>query len=314
MQVRERDGGNGYSGQSDPRLLFGLGADRDVDFVEVVWPDGGVQRVERPGCDTLLVVRQDPALYDGPARAKPGPPRPRRVAPRDAEPPAIPDETLDHTLSSMENELRASLDRYTPASAYRGLCVKYGRHDRAIAFLEALVAERPSVRSRMELALAYVDKIPSCGGVAAVVSKGTLARKSLDQMDIVIAELGDEWVGYYIRGMNHLHWPRALRHSDDAAADLRRCVELQEMGSGSGDAVHDERTCVALGDALAKDGDLRAAREAWSRAQRRFPASPLLRERLATDDPARLRDLIQEARSLERPIDTDLSFLDPRAP
>ncbi|MBZ0269067.1 CRTAC1 family protein, partial [bacterium] len=38
LQIRERDGGNGYSGQSDPRLLFGLGGNAAVDFVEVAWP------------------------------------------------------------------------------------------------------------------------------------------------------------------------------------------------------------------------------------------------------------------------------------
>ncbi|MBZ0266986.1 hypothetical protein K8I85_02420, partial [bacterium] len=216
--------------------------------------------------------------------------------------------------SSMEAELRASLDRYTPASAYRGLCVKHGRHDRAIAFLERLVAEDPTPRARMELALAYVDKIPSCGGVAAVVSKGTLAKKSLDQMDLVLAELGDRWVTYYIRGMNHLHWPRALRHSDDAADDLRHCIELQQRGLGSGDPDHDERAYVALGDALAKDGDLDAAIEVWTGARRLFPASPLLGERLSAPGAPELQELIQDARSLERPIDTDLSFLDPHAP
>ena len=29
----------------------------------------------------------------------------------------------------------------------------------------------------------------------------------------------DMWLAYYCRGMNHLHWPRALLHSDDAARD-----------------------------------------------------------------------------------------------
>jgi hypothetical protein len=43
VQIREVDGGNGYSSQSDRRLLFGLGGADHVDRVEVRWPDGTVQ-------------------------------------------------------------------------------------------------------------------------------------------------------------------------------------------------------------------------------------------------------------------------------
>ena len=52
-QIRERDGGVGYAGQSDPRLHFGLGRAERVEMLEVRWPDGGVQILEesarRPG-------------------------------------------------------------------------------------------------------------------------------------------------------------------------------------------------------------------------------------------------------------------------
>ncbi len=42
--VAQRFGGGSYQSASDPRLHFGLGDDRRVDFVEVRWPSGQVDR------------------------------------------------------------------------------------------------------------------------------------------------------------------------------------------------------------------------------------------------------------------------------
>lgn len=60
-QVRERDGGNGFAAQSDPRLHFGLGAAERVERLEVRWPGGGVQVLEDVPADQHLTIRQEPA-------------------------------------------------------------------------------------------------------------------------------------------------------------------------------------------------------------------------------------------------------------
>jgi hypothetical protein len=70
------------------------------------------------------------------------------------------------------------------------------------------------------------------------------------------------------------------------------------------------RTHVALGDAYAKDRKFEAARAAWRAGLERFPGAPELLARLAIDDDDGLLRYVEEQRSLERPIDTDLSFLD----
>ena len=44
--------------QQDPGLLFGLGKRKRVDWVEVRWPSGTVQRVRRPKIDRPLVLRE----------------------------------------------------------------------------------------------------------------------------------------------------------------------------------------------------------------------------------------------------------------
>lgn len=56
--VEAKRGSNGYLAQSDPRLLFGLGEETEVEWVEVRWPAGHVQRFDGPFAaeDSLLLV------------------------------------------------------------------------------------------------------------------------------------------------------------------------------------------------------------------------------------------------------------------
>ncbi|HWL92668.1 MAG TPA: CRTAC1 family protein, partial [Phycisphaerae bacterium] len=74
-QIRERDGGNGYSGQSDPRLFFGLGKELTVDLLEVRWPDGGLQYMENVRADQFLKIRQNPDQYGIRLALQTAPPR-----------------------------------------------------------------------------------------------------------------------------------------------------------------------------------------------------------------------------------------------
>ncbi|MFQ5495009.1 MAG: FG-GAP-like repeat-containing protein, partial [Phycisphaerae bacterium] len=235
-QIRERDGGNGYCGQSDPRIHFGLGDRSAVRLLEVRWPDGGLQYMEDVAADRILVIHQDPARYAGRLAIEIDPPKPWRRADDGSTPTSPPPDPkeVDRILSEVEQELHKGLTGFSLASTYRARCVDFDRHDRAIDFFKQRVNRNPQDdRARIELGCAYIDKIPTCGGLAAIVSKGTLARKSLDQLDLVIDTHGGSWVAYYTRGMNHLYWPRALRHSDDAVADLERCLEIQAAGRAS---------------------------------------------------------------------------------
>ena len=52
-----KDGGSGFISQHDPRLLFGLGKDASVEWIEVTWPHGKVERFAgeaRSGATLLL--------------------------------------------------------------------------------------------------------------------------------------------------------------------------------------------------------------------------------------------------------------------
>ncbi|MEM8931276.1 MAG: FG-GAP-like repeat-containing protein [Acidobacteriota bacterium] len=309
--VRERDGGNGYSGQSDPRLQFGLGTIDAIDSVEVRWPDGGVQYVDEVAVDGELVVQQDPAQYVEPRHVLAPPAVSAQVAaavaPTRAPRQELSDEALDNLLGDLEERLALGFDRPT-ANDYRHLAAEHGAHDRAIDFLTARVADGTSTRDawRVELSLAYVDKIPSCGGLAAIVCKGRNAQLGIDALDAVLAEQPDSWLAIYSRGMNHLHWPKALRHSADAARDLERAVSLQAAADAPSD--WHLRTWVALGQAYAKNGEVAKARDAWTRGLGVFPEAEELRTYLAITDDEAVREKVEDARSLEQPIDTDIRF------
>lgn len=314
-QIREHNGGKCYAGQSDFRLHFGLGQETRVDLLEVRWPDGGLQYLENVALNQFLTIRQTPEAYASQLAVSRPPPKPWQRSKPQAErtAPRIDPAELDRLLTQMEAFIRTSLDSYRIASTYRARCADHDQHDRSIRFFQSLVAAEPgNWRARIELACAFVDKIPTCGGMAAIVSKGTLARKSLDQLDAVLAKEPDSWVGLYTRGMNHLHWPRALRHSDDAVADLERCAHLQER-SGRLEP-HHLRIYVCLGDAYTKAKEYDRARQAWRRGLKYFAAARELTDRLQIKDATGLLKYVESQRSLEKPIDTDLSFLDRELP
>ena len=197
------------------------------------------------------------------------------------------------------------------ASKYRGQCVKLGEHERAIQFFEQLAREQSTVRNvRLQLSSAYVDNIPTRGGMAAIVSKGTLARQGLDQLDMLIDADATWWPAVYARAMNHLHWPKALMHSSAAARDFRSCIALQTKGDQPPNArSYYVRVYVGLGDALAKNGNFDAARTAWQEGAEIFPGNSELIERLALTTAADARKFVETVRNLEQQIDTDFTFL-----
>ena len=56
IQVDEVRSGSGYISQSDLRLFFGLGAQNQVDRVEIRWPSGVVQRLSTVKANQILTV------------------------------------------------------------------------------------------------------------------------------------------------------------------------------------------------------------------------------------------------------------------
>jgi tetratricopeptide (TPR) repeat protein len=118
------------------------------------------------------------------------------------------------------------------------------------------------------------------------------------------------WPAVYSRAMNHLHWPAALRHSDAAARDFRKCIALQTEGNAVPDGrSYYVRAYIGLGDALAKDGNFENALQAWQEGLAAFPGNTELQKRIALKTEDEARSFVESVRNLEEQIDTDFSFL-----
>ena len=142
-----------------------------------------------------------------------------------------------------------------------------------------------------------------------MVSKGTLAKNSLNQLDMLLEADPTWWPAVYSRAMNHLHWPRALRHSAASAEDWRRCLALQTQNGSPNEHAYYVRAYIGLGDALAKDGHFGEAQKAWKEGLDAFPRNPDLEERAALRTAEEARAFIGKVRNLEQQIDTDFTFL-----
>jgi hypothetical protein len=63
-QVRETRSASSYLSQSDPRPLFGLGPAQEVERLEVAWPSGVVDRLEKLPVDRTVTVIEGEAASD----------------------------------------------------------------------------------------------------------------------------------------------------------------------------------------------------------------------------------------------------------
>ena len=59
IQIREVKSGSGYLSQSDLRLHFGLGQAKQIDQLEIHWPNGTTQQLNRVPGNQILTVTQE---------------------------------------------------------------------------------------------------------------------------------------------------------------------------------------------------------------------------------------------------------------
>ncbi len=312
QQIRELDGGNSYCGQSDRRVFFGLGDEMIVSKLEIRWPSRQIQVLNNVRGDRLLTIQEPDTLPDVtsiiPATRESTGKIVHHVSPLPEL--TLPPEERDSLLTGLEKQVSRHLNDLAVSSKYRAQCVKLGEYERSVLFFENLIKEHPKVQNlRIQLAGAYIDKIPTCGGMAAIVSKGTLARQALDQINMLIKADQSWWPAFYSRGMNHLHWPRALKHSNSAVLDFKKCIELQEKNGAPDARSYYVRSYICLGDALAKDGKFHEAHKAWQEGLDIFTMNSELKRRIALSSSEEAKDFVENERNLEQQIDTDFSFL-----
>jgi hypothetical protein len=57
-QVKQRQGGMGYMSASDPRVHFGLGARKTVQSLEITWPNGVVEKLDKVPVNQIVTVKE----------------------------------------------------------------------------------------------------------------------------------------------------------------------------------------------------------------------------------------------------------------
>jgi tetratricopeptide (TPR) repeat protein len=219
-------------------------------------------------------------------------------------------------LEELERAVELDPDRLVYANTYRTFVRRYGHthFDRSIRFFERLEKEHPqSTMVRLNRALAYVDKMPY--PKLGIVHQGILSNKSLLVLDAILKDDPRCWTAKFIRGMNHLHWPRKLGHAPLAIEDFTELIAMQKSFPPETQRDYFALAYVALGDAYVKnrangfEENLAKARQAWRAGIQEYPDSSELQKRIElmeTSDEAVI-EYVRKLRGLEDPVDTDLS-------
>ena len=58
VHVEQAKGGMGYMSASDPRVHFGLGKSTRIDFLEITWPSGQIDRLSKVPIDQIIAVQE----------------------------------------------------------------------------------------------------------------------------------------------------------------------------------------------------------------------------------------------------------------
>ncbi|MCP4658549.1 MAG: hypothetical protein GY856_24310, partial [bacterium] len=219
-------------------------------------------------------------------------------------------------LSELERAIELAPDRLLYSNTYRNLVRAYGHlyFDRSIRLFEDLVERQPEmVMPRLNKALAYVDKMPY--PKLGIVRQGILSNLSLAELDRILELDPGCWTAKFIRGMNHLHWPRKLGHAPQAIRDFQELTVQQKTFPPAKQRDYFALAYVGLGDSYVKNRDmgreqnLAQAKESWELGLKEYPSSADLKKRLEllAQSEEELIDYVARLRGLEDPVDTDLA-------
>lgn len=178
-----------------------------------------------------------------------------------------------------------------------------GASDEAEDFLQELIdlVDTPAVR--LNLSLAYVDRMPGKN----LMRQGLLSTRSQNMVAPLSEDPATEWEAAYITGLNNLYWPDWFGKAKLARKALEQAVALTPAPPTSGDKY--ALAYLALGDALALLDNPGEARAAWSQGAMLYPyRQASFAERLAFAD-AEQHEKVRDIRDADGFIDTGLSFM-----
>jgi len=65
-QVKQRQGGMGYMSASDPRVHFGLGTRKTIESLEITWPNGAVEKLDKVPVNQIIAVKEGEGIVPRP--------------------------------------------------------------------------------------------------------------------------------------------------------------------------------------------------------------------------------------------------------
>ena len=249
--MREARRGYGYQTQSDGRVIFGLGEDEQVDRVEIRWPSGRVQVLERPEPRQYLVIREgaeDPITGYGkrepPGRQPAGSGQPGRRKPASGSEPRgqVPQYAID--------------PNWTAEQLYETGVELYGhkRYEEARQLLSAAIQRRP-------------DYYQACYALGVTLYSGLGRNEEAARvLEEAVARDSSRAQIFHLLGAVYL----SLDQPEQAINALRRATLLDPLAW---------KTHNRIGLAHLRRGDLEAAIAAFQDALRAgpFAATPHLR-------------------------------------
>jgi hypothetical protein len=202
-------------------------------------------------------------------------------------------------LAALEAQLTANPENLKAGAEYRQIAIADNACDRAIAFFEQLSAKPSSGPNvYLNLALAYVDKIPTVGAFKRI-SIGNKATKAVTRS----IELKPWEVSYAVRGMVNLRFEKGFYHrTPQGVADLE---EARRLSSTHTRSPYVAQIYLALGDGYWRLKDHVKAREIWKEGSGFFPADAQLRERVTSPDNV-VTDTINKTLDPGARVDTSL--------
>jgi tetratricopeptide (TPR) repeat protein len=207
--------------------------------------------------------------------------------------------TTPAEFGALERAIAADPENLRLAADYRQAIVRAADFDRAIQFFDQLAKRTRGSNVHISLALAYVDKVPTAGEIRRLYlgrDAMTALTKAIDRQPTVLA--------YYMRGLINLYYNNFIFHRvPRGIADLEHA---RAMVTGATPPMLVCRVYAALGDGHYRINEIAAARDVWRTGLQRFPSDPDLKARLAADD-RRLHDIVTDALSPDRRVDTSLS-------
>jgi hypothetical protein len=202
-------------------------------------------------------------------------------------------------LGTFETRLTAKPEDLKAGAEYRQIAIADNAYDRSIAFFEGLSA-RPNAGPHvyLNLALAYIDKIPTVGAFSRIAIGNKATRAATRSIELQPSE-----VAYAVRGMVNLRFEKGLYHrTPQGVADLEEARRLSATHSRS---KYVARIYVALGDGYWRLKNPTKAREIWREGSGFFPADPQLQQRLTPPDNV-VADTINKTLDAGARVDTSL--------